>query len=119
MAYYQLAFMHRSKPEDATSSNERLEFLGDAVLSLLISEQLANSLPGSSEGVLSKLKARLVSEASLAAAAKQLDLGAHLLLDERMAALAHHRVAAQLVHDVERVPHQSRVVDDRLTGVFC
>jgi ribonuclease-3 len=46
--------------------NERLEFLGDAVLSLVISEYLASALPQSSEGTLSKLKAQVVSEASLA-----------------------------------------------------
>lgn len=59
---------------------ERLEFLGDAVLALLISEHLAESFPGSSEGELSKLKARLVSEPSLASAARRLDLGSLLRL---------------------------------------
>jgi ribonuclease-3 len=44
--------------------NERLEFLGDAVLSLVMSEYLASAFPQSSEGTLSKLKAQLVSEAS-------------------------------------------------------
>lgn len=60
--------------------NERLEFLGDAVLSLIISEQLASLLPQSSEGALSKLKARLVSETVLAVAARRLILGSCLRL---------------------------------------
>lgn len=60
--------------------NERLEFLGDAVLSLIVSEHLAASCPDSTEGELSKLKARLVSEASLAKAARILDIGALLRL---------------------------------------
>jgi ribonuclease-3 len=60
--------------------NERLEFLGDAVLSLVISEYLASVLPHSSEGTLSKVKARLVSEASLALVARRLGLGEHLRL---------------------------------------
>ena len=60
--------------------NERLEFLGDAVLSLVISEYLASVLPQSSEGTLSKLKAQLVSEASLAQVARRLGLGEHLKL---------------------------------------
>ena len=60
--------------------NERLEFLGDAVLSLVMSEYLASALPQSSEGALSKLKAQLVSEASLAAVARRLSLGEHLKL---------------------------------------
>ena len=55
--------------------NERLEFLGDAVLTLIMSEYLAASFPDFTEGELSKLKARLVSEASLAKAARRLDLG--------------------------------------------
>ena len=60
--------------------NERLEFLGDAVLSLVISEYLASALPQSSEGTLSKLKAQLVSESSLAQVARRLGLGEHLKL---------------------------------------
>lgn len=60
--------------------NERFEFLGDAVLSLIISEYLAARYPELTEGALSKLKARLVSEVSLATAAKRLDLGARLRL---------------------------------------
>jgi ribonuclease-3 len=60
--------------------NERLEFLGDAVLTLIISDHLAKSFPGHTEGELSKLKAQLVSEASLAQAARRLDLGRLLRL---------------------------------------
>lgn len=60
--------------------NERLEFLGDAVLTLVMSEHLAAVFPDSTEGDLSKLKARLVSEVSLATAARRLDLGALLRL---------------------------------------
>ncbi len=60
--------------------NERLEFLGDAVLSLVMSEYLASALPQSSEGTLSKLKAKVVSEGSLAQMARRLGLGEHLKL---------------------------------------
>jgi ribonuclease-3 len=60
--------------------NERLEFLGDAVLSLIVSEHLAASSPDSTEGELSKVKARLVSEVSLAKAARILEIGALLRL---------------------------------------
>ena len=60
--------------------NERLEFLGDAVLSLVMSEYLAEALPQSSEGALSKLKAKLVSEASVAQVARRLNLGEYLKL---------------------------------------
>ncbi|MGQ0809677.1 MAG: ribonuclease III [Nitrospiraceae bacterium] len=60
--------------------NERLEFLGDAVLALVISDYLASSLPHCSEGELSKLKARLVSETSLVKAARRIGLGGLLHL---------------------------------------
>jgi ribonuclease III len=60
--------------------NERLEFLGDAVLSLVMSDYLASTLPQSSEGALSKLKAQLVSESSLAQVARRLGLGGYLKL---------------------------------------
>ena len=60
--------------------NERLEFLGDAVLSLAMSEYLAFAFPQSPEGILSKLKAKVVSEGSLAQVARRLGLGEHLKL---------------------------------------
>lgn len=60
--------------------NERLEFLGDAVLTLIMSEHLALMFPDSPEGELSKMKARLVSEASLARAARRIELGGLLRL---------------------------------------
>jgi ribonuclease-3 len=60
MAYYQLAFMHRSKPEDATSSNERLEFLGDAILGAIIAEYLFKKYPYQPEGYLTELRSRIV-----------------------------------------------------------
>jgi ribonuclease-3 len=78
------ALTHKSyineRKDAGGKDNERLEFLGDAVLSLIISEHAADVLPSSSEGDLSKLKARLVSEASLAPAARRLGLGPLLRL---------------------------------------
>jgi ribonuclease-3 len=60
--------------------NERLEFLGDAVLELLASEYLLASFPEWSEGQLSKSRARIVNARSLEAAARRLRLGDHLRL---------------------------------------
>jgi ribonuclease-3 len=54
---------------------ERLEFLGDAVIGLVVSEHLHESRPGSAEGELSRLKSSLVRTAALASAARDLDLG--------------------------------------------
>ena len=58
--------------------NERLEFLGDAVLELLASEYLLATFPEWSEGQLSKSRARIVNAGSLEAAARRLHLGEHL-----------------------------------------
>ncbi|MCZ6558975.1 MAG: ribonuclease III [SAR324 cluster bacterium] len=60
--------------------NERLEFLGDAVLDLVISELLMSRYPHLSEGELSKIRAHLVNEAGLAEIARELNLGECLLI---------------------------------------
>lgn len=62
------------------TDNERLEFLGDAVLELLASEYLLANFPEWSEGQLSKSRARIVNASSLEAAARRLRLGEHLRL---------------------------------------
>src|SRR5215471_110106 len=62
------------------SDNERLEFLGDAVLELLASEYLLAAFPEWSEGQLSKSRARIVNASSLELAARRLHLGEHLRL---------------------------------------
>ena len=60
--------------------NERLEFLGDAILDLVISEYLFKKHPEMPEGDLSKLRASIVCEGSLAKTAKHISLGEHILL---------------------------------------
>jgi len=65
-----------AKPTD----NERLEFLGDAVLELLTREYLLEKFPEWNEGQLSKSRARIVNARSLAAAARRLAIGEHLRL---------------------------------------
>lgn len=64
----------------AMQDNERLEFLGDAVLELLAREYLLESFPGWSEGQLSKSRARLVNAHSLEDAARRIRLGDYLRL---------------------------------------
>lgn len=71
------ALTHRSA---AGASNERLEFLGDAVLGFVISNAIYKLRPGSSEGDLSRLRASLVKDVSLAKLADALGLGDHILL---------------------------------------
>lgn len=63
-----------------TPDNERLEFLGDAILDLIISEHLLAAFPEAKEGTLSKLRAQMVNETALAEQARRLDLGEHLRL---------------------------------------
>jgi ribonuclease-3 len=62
------------------SDNERLEFLGDAIFDAIISEQLYNQLENVEEGKLSKLRAAIVCERSLAQCSRQLSLGKYLRL---------------------------------------
>ena len=66
--------------DQESKDNERLEFLGDAVLALIISEHVASASPDLTEGALSKLRSCLVSEATLARTARRLDLGRLLRL---------------------------------------
>lgn len=67
------ALTHKSAEGDA--DNERMEFLGDAVLELIISEYLYKNFPNDSEGKLTKARVVAVSEPTLAEAAKRLGLG--------------------------------------------
>jgi ribonuclease-3 len=73
------SFSHE-RGHDPAKSYERLEFLGDAVLSLVVSDDLYRRRPDMDEGGLAKQRARVVNEAALASAARRLDLGRYLLL---------------------------------------
>lgn len=72
-----MALTHRSY---GSPNNERLEFLGDAALSLIIAEILYTRFPRQDEGALSRLRANLVNGEVLARRARKLDLGEELLL---------------------------------------
>jgi ribonuclease-3 len=78
------AFRHPSyvyeKDDPGVSDNQRLEFLGDAVINLAISHLLMESFPEMKEGDLSKYRASLVSESGLHFIARELELGDYLLL---------------------------------------
>lgn len=66
----------------AVKYNERLEFLGDSVLSLVVSEYIYKECPDFPEGELTKLRASLVCEDSLYNFAKKIDLGKYLILSK-------------------------------------
>ena len=72
-----LALSHRSI---GPANNERLEFLGDAVLGLIIGQALFERFPGAKEGDLTRARARLVKEPTLAELARDLDVGPQLAL---------------------------------------
>ena len=80
----QQALQHRSyvneNPHTALEDNETLEFLGDAVLNLVVSHVLMTSFPHKQEGDLSRTRAQLVSESRLAKVARSIDLGRHIRL---------------------------------------
>ena len=78
------ALTHRSHfqgtPSTTDKHNERLEFLGDAVLGLIVSEYLTETFPELAEGELSQIRARLIGQATLVDASRRLDLGQFLRL---------------------------------------
>ena len=78
------ALTHKSKahedPSGGVADNESLEFLGDAVLGLVVSDALFRAFPTYSEGQKSKIKANMVSTTSLAEMAELMGLGEHMIL---------------------------------------
>src|ERR1700726_4965979 len=82
------ALTHAAGADPRLSSNERLEFLGDAVLGLVTVEQLYLRFPEYQEGDLTKIKSAVVSRRTCARISKALDLGEYLFLGRGMH--AHH-----------------------------
>lgn len=82
---FDLALTHRSwvnEHKGIRSSNERLEFLGDAVLEFIVSKELYSQYPNQEEGYLTALRANIVNTVSLSEIAKKLDLGSILYLSK-------------------------------------
>jgi len=80
---FRLALTHPSVAHEsgvASEHNQRLEFLGDAVLQLVLTQKLYEQFPAFDEGPLTKARAKLVNRDTLAEHARALDLGAHLIL---------------------------------------
>ncbi len=78
-----MALTHRSfsfESKDKLKNNQRLEFLGDAVLQLVVSEFLYNTCPSRTEGELTRLRASIVCEPSLARVARDLGIGSCLYM---------------------------------------
>jgi ribonuclease III len=91
------------QPQADLVSNERLEFLGDAVLNLAISHLLMTRYPSMSEGDLSRNRAFLVNETRLAAIAREINLGPHLLLGKGEAQTDGRQKSSILADAVEAI----------------
>lgn len=79
-AFTHTSYAHEHKNRGSYPHNERLEYLGDAVLELIVSEYLFHRFPEMSEGALTRTRARMVCESSLASFAKECHLGQYLRL---------------------------------------
>lgn len=83
-AVYQQAFVHKSAVRlTGMESNERLEFLGDAVLSLAVNDYLYHRHPDEREGFMTRLKTKLVSGACLAGLAEKIGLSKHIAMNKK------------------------------------
>ena len=81
---YQTAFVHKSAlSETIKECNERLEFMGDSVLSLVVTKHLFTSYPKAQEGFLTRIRIKLVSGPTLANFAQFLGLNRWVIMDER------------------------------------
>ncbi len=84
ISYLQNALAHSSYANErwhnSLMSNERLEFLGDSVLGMVVAEHLYRSFPNRPEGELTRMRADMVCEKALAQVAAQIGLGGHILL---------------------------------------
>lgn len=78
LPYYQLALMHRSRIEELAQNNERLEFLGDAILGSIVAEYLFKKYPYQPEGYLTEMRSRIVRRETLNNVA--LRMGLHKLV---------------------------------------
>jgi ribonuclease-3 len=81
ISIYKNAFFHRSNQDldnPGLQSNERLEYLGDAVLSTVVAEYLFKKYPGSNEGFLTKMRAKIVKRKTLNHLAKSMELDVFL-----------------------------------------
>jgi ribonuclease-3 len=88
---------------EVLTDNERLEFMGDAVIDLAVSHRLMERFPGAREGELSKMRAAVVDEQGLAALARTLDLGSLLRLGRGEELTGGRRKASLLADAMEAV----------------
>jgi ribonuclease-3 len=101
---YVEALIHRSfleENEQFNLSNERLEFLGDSVLNLVIGEYLFNKFPNEEEGFLTKVRAKMVNRTALSAVADNLNLSEFLILGSSLPKSITHNSKSMLSDALE------------------
>jgi len=89
--------------EQKISDNERLEFLGDAILKLVISEYLYHKFPERAEGDLTKIRAAVISDETLAGVGRKLNIGNYLLLSANEKRTGGTRRKSNLANALEAV----------------
>ena len=114
LSYYQNAFVHKSysekrntdivdKPEGALplfkEDNERLEFLGDSVLSFVVADHLYERFESENEGFLSKMRTKLVNGEALAYFAQELDFGPYIIMSRYVEDICEGRSSVKLLED--------------------
>lgn len=102
---FELACTHRSWAYEngQVPSNERLEFLGDAVLQIVVTEHIFRTYPDLAEGELAKLRASVVSTHALAQVARELEIGSHVLLGRGEVATGGHDKSSILADTTEAI----------------
>ena len=101
---YVEALIHRSvleENEHFTFSNERLEFLGDSVLNLVIGEYLFSKFPNEEEGFLTKVRAKLVNRNALSLVAENINIGELLILSSNIPKSVTHSSKSMLSDALE------------------
>ncbi|MGX2950067.1 ribonuclease III [Ursidibacter sp. B-7004-1] len=117
--YLKQALTHRSA---ASHNNERLEFLGDSILNFAIGKALYEKFPKANEGELSRMRAALVKEHTLAIVARQFELGEYLKLGAGELKSGGHRRESILSDCVEAIiaaVYLDAGIDKAIERVYC
>ncbi len=92
LAYYQLAFAHSSHGETVRENNERLEYLGDAILGAIVAEYLFKKYPMQPEGFMTEMRSRMVRRESLNSVAMQMGINKFVQFNQADRALSRSHI---------------------------
>ncbi|MBS1629288.1 MAG: ribonuclease III [Bacteroidetes bacterium] len=92
LPYYQLALSHRSQSETVAENNERLEYLGDAILGAIVADYLFKKYPTQPEGFMTEMRSRMVRRESLNSVAMQMGLNKLVLFNHSDRSLARSHI---------------------------